>query len=194
MTVIDPQPLSRKLLHTRQVHCTGYLRSDGLFDIEGRLLDIKTTPSSTPFKDIPTGEPFHQMVLVMTVDIDFVIQNVRACTEIGPTPHCVEVNSAYAALKGVKIGPGFKKQVARIVGGALGCTHLTELLGPMATTLYQTTYKIRNDAELQRASTDPNYNRPKPWVIGTCHVYREDSEATRLIWPEGFATPALSDH
>lgn len=185
MTDIYPPPVSRELLHTRQVTCTGYLRSDGLFDIEGRLLDSKTTPATTPFKNIPTGEPFHQMVLIMTVDIDYVIQNVEARTEIGPTPHCAEVNAAYAALRGVKIGPGFKKQVAKIVGGALGCTHLTELLGPMATTLYQTTYKILHDAELQRARVDPDYNRPKPWVIGTCHVYREGSEATRRIWPQG---------
>ncbi len=185
MTALYPEPVTRQRLHTRQVSCIGYLRSDGLFEIEGRLLDTKTMPSSTPFKDIPTGTPYHQMVVIMTVDSEFVIQQLQALTEVGPTPYCAQVNAAYAGLKGVKIGPGFKKQVARVVGGTLGCTHLTELLGPMATTLFQTTYQFKRDAERQRMSSDPHYNRPKPWVIGTCHVYQEGSEASRRIWPEG---------
>lgn len=185
MTAIYPESVTRELLHTRQVQCTGYRRSDGLYEIEGRLLDTKPQPSRSPYKDIPAGTPYHQMVLVMTVDIDFVIHDLQARTEVGPTPSCAQVNASYSGLKGVRIGPGFKKHVARIVGGALGCTHLTELLGPMATTLYQTTYPILRDAERQRALTDPHYNRPKPWVIGTCHAYQEGSEASRRIWPEG---------
>ena len=31
----------RTLLHTRQVQCTGWEREDGLFDIEGRLSDVR---------------------------------------------------------------------------------------------------------------------------------------------------------
>lgn len=34
----------RRLIHQRHVECRGYLRPDGLWDIEGRLEDVKTHP------------------------------------------------------------------------------------------------------------------------------------------------------
>ena len=40
-------PLSRQLLHKRVVQCWGYRREDGLWDIEGRLVDTKTYPFPT---------------------------------------------------------------------------------------------------------------------------------------------------
>ena len=33
---------ARKSLHYREISCTGFHRSDGLWDIEGRLTDRKT--------------------------------------------------------------------------------------------------------------------------------------------------------
>ena len=32
----------RKKIHNRSVHCEGFLREDGLWDIEGHLRDTKT--------------------------------------------------------------------------------------------------------------------------------------------------------
>ena len=34
-------PVPRQLLHRRIVQCTGYRREDGLWDIEGQLVDTK---------------------------------------------------------------------------------------------------------------------------------------------------------
>ena len=39
-----PAPAPRQLLHKRVVQCWGYRREDGLWDIEGRLVDTKTYP------------------------------------------------------------------------------------------------------------------------------------------------------
>ena len=41
-------------------------------------------------------------------------------------------------LIGIKIGPGWKRRVQERIGGPSGCTHITELTGPLATTAYQT--------------------------------------------------------
>lgn len=175
---------TRRLLHTRQVTCTGYLRSDGLFDIEGRLLDTKGCDTPMPFGTIPAGGTLHQMVLVMTVDADLVIQHIEARSEVVPTPYCSQISHAYAALKGVKVGAGFKKRVAERVGGIQGCTHLTELLWPMATTLIQTTAPVLRERLLLREQQEPDFKRPKHWVIGTCHTYRNDGEVVRTLWPD----------
>ena len=39
MPLTSPSP--RKSLHDREISCTGFHRSDGLWDIEGRLTDKK---------------------------------------------------------------------------------------------------------------------------------------------------------
>ena len=40
MTIIKKN--KRKKIHNRTVHCEGFLREDGLWDIEGHLRDTKT--------------------------------------------------------------------------------------------------------------------------------------------------------
>ena len=184
MTHQTQERTTRRLLHTRQVICRGFERSDGLYEIEGRLHDSKSDDNDMFFKYVRAGEPIHQMHLSLIIDLDLVIHGVEAHTEVGPTPYCTEINAVYAQLVGLKIGAGFKKRVLERVGGSLGCTHLTELLGPMATTAFQTTFFLKHRADLQQHDRDPSYQVPKPWVIGTCHAYRADGEAVRLIWPD----------
>ncbi len=171
----------RRLLHTRQVTCTGYLRDDGLIELEGRLLDTKPSDLVDVYRYVRAGEPLHQMRVIMLVDGDFVIRKVSAVTEAAPTPECPGIASAYAALEGLRIGPGFTQQVRARMGGAQGCTHLTELLGPMATTLYQSSMPLQVEAMRQRAIAEPGYEPPKPFVIGGCHAYRVDGEPARRL-------------
>jgi hypothetical protein len=180
----------RRLLHTRQVVCRAYQRDDGLIDIEGFLLDSKPEEVDTDYRRVAADTPFHQMRLLLSVDADFVIQAARASTEAAPTPICGNIAGAYSALVGLHIGPGFKRQVAKRLGGVQGCTHLTDLLGPMATTLIQSTFVARREAVRQRLAADPTYVQPKPWVIGSCHTYHPEGEAARRIWPQGQAQPA----
>ena len=40
MTLSTPAP--RKHRHTRTIHAEGFLREDGLWDIEARMIDSKT--------------------------------------------------------------------------------------------------------------------------------------------------------
>lgn len=179
--MIEPpaSPSGRRLLHTRQVVCTGYERDDGLFDIEGRLLDTKGVDTDFPYGTIPANGVLHQMRIVITLDRKLVIQRIEAVSEQAPTPVCSHINQAYASLVGVSMGPGFKKRVAERVGGIKGCTHLTELLGPMATTAIQTLAPVIQKRLRQRASRDPDFEMPQHWVIGTCHAYHPEGDAAR---------------
>ncbi|MBO3273994.1 DUF2889 domain-containing protein [Pseudomonas sp. Milli4] len=172
----------RRLLHTRQVSCEGYLREDGLFEFEGRLRDTKSYDTTLLFSSISANQPVHQMLMIMTVDRDLVIHDLKAVTEAGPTPFCRQINGAYAALKGLRIGPGFKKRLLERVGGEQGCTHLTELLGPMATTVYQTVSMLAYGTPRERAAVDrASEFAGNKWVIGTCHAYQRGGEAERRL-------------
>lgn len=173
----------RTLLHTRKVDCNGYRRADGLYDIEARMIDVTARGTELPFRLIGAGEEIHDMWLLMTIDRNLVIRRMIARTDIGATPYCAEINSAYAALEGLKIGPGFRQKAKALVAGARGCTHLTELLGPLATTAMQTIMSESREARPWSVIMREDKPVPRPFVIGTCHAYREDGPGTATIWP-----------
>ena len=78
-------PADRERLHDRRVHCTGFRRADGLWDIEGHLVDTKTYGFSNIHRGtIEAGVPVHEMRLRLTVDDALEIHAVEAETEHAP--------------------------------------------------------------------------------------------------------------
>ena len=134
-----PEPAERHLVHNRKINCKGFVRADGSFDIEAELKDSKTYdfPSYTHgtfYKDTP----YHHMKVRITVDHDLKVTDAAAITLAGPYPICPQGTKNITNLIGIEIGPGWKRRVRNAIGGPSGCTHITELTGPMATTAYQT--------------------------------------------------------
>ena len=182
-----PSPAPRNLIHTRRIECKGYEREDGLWDIEANLVDTKTQAHSRRHggRDRKPGEPVHDLWLRLTIDLDMVVHEVEACTDTGPYAICGDITANFKRLVGLKIGPGWRREIAARVGGVQGCTHLVELLGPIGTTAFQATGRAREARNAGKPITK------KPYQIGSCHVYGEDSEAVRERWPE-WARPAPS--
>ena len=170
-------PNARELIHKRQVQCYGYRRKDGLWDIEGHLIDTKTYDFENVDRGkVEAGIPVHEMWLRITVDDDLMIHQTEASTEYTPFSICPGATANFLKIKGIKIGPGFHKKVQQLVGGVNGCTHLRELLHPMATTAFQTVAPIRareRDKHVARSTG----------LIGTCHAYAPGSEVVKRIWP-----------
>jgi hypothetical protein len=181
-----PNAAARRLIHTRAIQCKGYEREDGLWDIEAHLVDTKTVRHSRRHggRDREPGEPVHDMWIRLTIDLDFVIHDAQAATDSGPYPQCGDIAPRFSKLIGVKIGPGWRREIAARLGGTNGCTHLTELLGPLGTTAYQATGRARE----ARAAQVPLTRRP--YQINSCHVYKEDSEAVLERWPQFYTGPA----
>jgi hypothetical protein len=172
----------RRLAHTRQIVCTGYVRDDGLYDIEARLTDTKGHDSNLLYKEVPQGDPIHDLWLTITVDAALVIRAARSHSAAAPTPYCTEINEAYAKLAGIRIASGFMKEVKARVGGAQGCTHLTELLGPMATTAFQTIMGLRNEAQGDAGLGEQASARaPVLPMLNTCHAWRADGEVVQWV-------------
>lgn len=182
MPAIPTDKPDRALVHTRQITCDVYQRGDGAYEVEANMFDRKTVQAVLPFRTVAPNEKFHDMHLALTVSADLVIERVEARTGAAPTPFCKEINAAYAGLRGLRIGPGFKAQVKARVGGVNGCTHLTDMLGPIATTLVQASFARMQTAQRLREIENQTVVA-RPWVIDTCHAYRADAEAARLVWP-----------
>ena len=64
-----------------------------------------------------------------------------------------------------------------------GCTHLVELLRPLATTAFQTLVARRHFGEVPRESGG------RPMWLNTCHAHAEDSPVTKERWPAFYTGP-----
>ena len=189
-----PAAAPRQLLHRRTVECLGYQREDGLWDIEGRLVDVKTYPFPNEDRGgaIEPGDPLHDLSIRLTVDDEFLIHDARACTDRSPFGLCPAITERYRRLIGVRVGPGWSLKLRELFSGVSGCTHMTELLGPVATTMFQTIYGRRYDQDDAKAPED----RPPPQVLNTCHALAGDSLVVRKRWPQAYTGPerALDAH
>jgi hypothetical protein len=181
-------PSMRDLVHTRQIECRGYHREDGLWDIEGHLIDTKPetlNESHTTSNDVSI---IHDMWLRLTIDDALMVHAAEAVMDQSPYRICPEIAPNFNALAGVQIKPGWRREANRRVGGVKGCTHLVELLGPMATVCYQTLYGggPTNDPNQDKSSGTEHEppSRPKPHFIDKCHAHRSNGEIVKKYWPE----------
>jgi len=186
---------SRALLHRRDIQLRGFQRADGLFDVEAELADTKTYGFSNQDRGwIAPDEKLHHMRARMTLDEDMVILAFEAVTEAGPYTICPQAAPNFARLAGLRIGRGFLKAANERVGGTMGCTHLRELLQPMATVAFQTLYAVRVKRQAApnaeaTAEGDAQAPKAKPPLLGTCLAYAPDSPVVKRNWPHAYTGP-----
>ncbi len=130
---LPPPAVPRKHIHTRRIVCEAYEREDGLWDVEANMTDVKSYDTERG----SAGEPLHNMWVRLTLDTTFVIHGIESAMDAYPQAVCPQAVNPMKELVGVKIGAGWQGEVRKRIGGALGCTHLRELLAPMATTAMQ---------------------------------------------------------
>jgi hypothetical protein len=195
-------PVGRQHLHTRRVTCQGFFREDGLWDIEGRITDEKSYEHANEWRGaLKPGDFVHDMSIRLTLDHKFTIVDVEAVTDKSPYRICGDVAPDFKKLVGLRIGGGFHREVRARLGGVHGCTHIVELLGPVATTAFQTVSsgKARELNRAHRARTEGGAPEPapapaskpqrKPYVIDTCHAWAADGPVVRRWAPDFYTGP-----
>ena len=138
MPLTSPAP--RTLQHTRRVTYHGYARLDGLWDIEGELIDSKphATRSLTDSSPRPADAPIHHMVIRATVDTALVVQAIEVSMDAYPLHECPKARAALQGMVGCSMSRGWRRAIQEQLGGVASCTHLRELLFNMATAAFQT--------------------------------------------------------
>lgn len=179
-----PPLISRRPVHLRRITCEGYERDDGLYDIVGTLIDTKPFPIELTEKPLAADEAIHHMTVCLTIDRDRLIHDVVAHTLQGPHAVCGAITESYRRLIGQRIQPGFTVVVKRLFRGEQGCTHMTELLPPMATTAFQMLWSGADDV----TDADQPAHRNSP--LGGCHALKLGGEIVRLHFPEQYTGPA----
>lgn len=173
----------RKAMHTRQIRCTGYEREDGLWEVEGELTDVRAWSSQSRSGGFPraAGEPLHRMSLRLVLDDSFTILAAQAQTQASPYADCADISASYAQLVGMRIEAGFNQAVKKMYRGALGCTHITDLIGPVATTALQTMRPVLLRRREERGDPAPDAALA-PQLLDTCWGLRSGGQAAIVRW------------
>ena len=189
MPLSEPKA-AREPLHHRRIEIDGYKRADGLFDIEGRLVDTKSYDFKLAAGVRRAGEPVHAMWLRLTIDRNLVIVDAEAAMDAVPyASHCGEIAPHYRKLVGIAIRPGYQRKLKELFGDVRGCTHLSELAGALATAAFQTLAGQRVQ--------DPS---KRPFQLDRCHALDATKPVVAKYYPqwyrgtEAVEPAAESDH
>ncbi len=177
-----PAAAPRRHLHTRAIHCEGFLRDDLLWDIEARILDTKTYPYDEPWRGRrEAGSAVHDMRVRLTIDDAMKVHDIVVAMPSTPYPVCAEVRAQFRTLIGLVIGPGWRAEINRRVGATRGCTHVRELLFPMATVAFQTIRGWPRDDGTDDAVSAPT--EPAQGFLDGCHAWASDGEVVARFHP-----------
>lgn len=189
MTEPAATEITREELHFRRIDMRGYRRADGLYEVEGRVTDRKPHDFTSPngFKRVPAGEAIHDMGVALVFDEQMTVQAVRAFSESAPYDSCFEAPATLQTLVGLRLASGWSSEVRKRLSGAACCSHLKEILVPMATVAYQTLTMLR------AGRPDILNAQGVPVKIDSCYAYARNRDVVRRKWPAYYTGPALVD-
>lgn len=181
------QPIEKEALHHRRIDLCFYRRSDGLYEVQGRLVDTKTHPFRRQLsnEDTPPGVPVHDITVTLVIDDNLLIHDATADMVATPFQVCLGAQTTLAPLQGLHIGSGWTRQVRERLGGAASCTHIVELLGPMATTAFQGLAPQR----LARINA-PGGEAQRRAKVDSCYAYSAERDVVAQLWPELHRPPS----
>ncbi len=176
--------VARTPQHIRQVNFRSYERADGLWDIEGELLDTKAIDLPRPNGEgiRKAGDPIHHMRIRVTVNTQLVVQAIEAAMEAHPIQGCPAALDAMQRMVGCSMARGWRKSIDANLAGVAGCTHMRELLQNMATAAFQSIVSAFHTAPDQ----PPAYlGRCTGWSFNGPAVAQYHPQFVGWIFPEG---------
>jgi Protein of unknown function (DUF2889) len=175
-----PKSAPRKEIHRRSIVMHGYSREDGLYDIEGRITDLKFERLGPSVgRHVEAGEPLHDMWVRLVIDKEMLVHEAIAVTDASPYSVCPEIAPAVSALKGERMSRGWRAAISGKLGGVAGCTHIRELLNTMGSTAFQTMVSVLR-TELPKALAGDS---AKPRMLDSCYAHASDSVVVMHKYP-----------
>jgi hypothetical protein len=177
---------TKEELHFRRIDMRGFRRSDGLYEIEGRVTDRKPydfIPASGD-RAVPAHQPIHDMGVRLVFDDAMQVHDVQTFSDAYPYADCPDGGRALQSLKGLRMTSGWSKEVRSRLGGARSCAHLRELLIPLATAAIQSLSVVRQGRPERLDAS----GRPKK--IDSCYAYAANRELVLRHWPQFHRPPS----
>lgn len=173
----SPEPLTREELHFRRIDMRGWRRSDGLFEIEGRVVDRKPFDFRPPSDQrvVRAQEPIHDLGVRLVFDADRVIREVYTFSDAYPYEECPGGGASLQALIGLRIGAGWSSEVRKRLPPSQTCTHLREILMPLASAAFQSLAPFGDHDAVDAQGRSP--------LIDSCHAYGASGKIVLRRWP-----------
>jgi hypothetical protein len=175
-----PDDVACEEIHSRQIDLRGYRRADGLFEVRARLTDRKSHDFTPPgdSRMVPAQAPLHDLGVTVVFDEDMVVRKVRTFIDAHPYAQCPAGGDTLQSLVGLRIGPGWNSEVRKRLPSCDTCTHLKEILAPLASAAYQTM------TEQRRHLLDARDSKGKPVKIDSCYAYGASRDLVKRLWPD----------
>lgn len=188
----EPAPtdsVSREALHFRRIDFQGFRRGDGLLEIQARLTDRKTHDFTPPSggRHVAAGDDIHDHGLRVVFGEDMVIRAVETAIRAAPYRECPLGGETLQALVGLRIGAGWSSELRRRLPPGDTCTHLKEMMIPLASAAFQTAYSVGPSRVGERDASG------RPRKIDSCYAYGASRDLVALQWP-AFHRPAPQDN
>lgn len=185
-----PAPVSRRPIHTRRISFEGFLRDDGLWDIDCELTDVKAeTIERSDGRVLPAGQPVHLLRVRLTVDDHLTIRAVQTAVAAAPFGEChVPAAAPMQKLVGLTMGPGWRKAIEHAIGGTGGCTHYRELVFNAATAAFQMIPGYRSSRGNESAIPGPG--SAPPFYMGKCMSWAFDGPVVQRLAPHFHRRPS----
>ncbi len=106
-----------------------------------------------------------------------IIRAIHTSIRAYPYAQCVRGGESLQALVGLRIGPGWSSELRKRLPPGDTCTHLKEVMVPLASAAFQTVYSV---STLRVAEVDAS---GKPRKIDSCYAYGASRELVRIHWP-----------
>ena len=174
------RPADREPIQTRKMEVSSYRRSDGKWDVEGRLRDTAAHSFQNNYRGtIKPGVPIHDMWIRLTLDHNIIITSIDVAMDGTPYAMCPGIETTFQTLKGEHIGPGWNRKLRSLFGGAKGCIHMIDLLRPIGTVGYKTVKR-----EVENKNKNPmKEGEDTPYQINTCHAMDSNGTVVKERWP-----------
>ncbi|MDR0379188.1 MAG: DUF2889 domain-containing protein [Candidatus Accumulibacter sp.] len=174
---LPPVATARARKHRRSLSFEGFLRDDGLWDIEGCLVDVKDQDLELRDGVRKRGEPIHEIGVRVTIDRAMNVVDIAASADHTPFMGvCERVLPDYRRIVGMNLFRGFRKMVKTLFGDTRGCAHVNELLMALPTVAFQTF----------TSGVNPDEYEEKPFHLDRCHALSTDSEVVRQYYPHWY--------
>lgn len=185
-------PVPRTPFLERAVTYRGFARDDGLWDIEGRLIDTRDHPERRhEGPELPAGAPAHDMVVRVTFDAALTVVCIETVMSATPFGECQSAVPPMTGLHGATLGRGWRKAVDNAIGRVGGCTHLRELLYNLATPAIHT-YSLHNRQQGAEDFHNASEAKTAPGFVGKCVAWRLDGPLVGRVYPQFFLTKTRS--
>lgn len=181
---------ARRRVHTRSIRVDAYARGDGLWDLEAELVDTKDRDFRLATGVRRAGDPVHDMRLTVTIDSHLNVVAASAQSRSVPYPgYCEAIGPDYGKLVGLNLTQDFRRRVRERLGGAHGCSHLSELAGALPTAAIQAfAGEVISTQDSSQPAQESAAER-RPFQIDRCHALRADAPAVARFYPRWYRPP-----